>query len=124
MRTPYVKLPFALLAIVGLAGCPTRAQPDQPAAAVEIGAHDEVPDKQGRVTIPGHLREYAGLDRELVVIGASSRVEIWDKQSWDSYLAESEEDFVAARAAGEAADGHRHAFVVVHVLAPQETAVH
>ena len=29
-------------------------------------AHDEVPDKQGRVTIPGHLREYGGLDRELV----------------------------------------------------------
>ena len=56
-------------------------------------AHDEVPDKQGRVTIPGHLREYAGLDRELVVIGASTRVEIWDKQSWDSYLAESEEAF-------------------------------
>ena len=41
-------------------------------------AHDEVPDKQGRVTIPAHLREYAGLDRELVVIGASTRVEIWD----------------------------------------------
>ncbi|HEV7896926.1 MAG TPA: division/cell wall cluster transcriptional repressor MraZ [Planosporangium sp.] len=56
-------------------------------------AHDEVPDKQGRVTIPGHLREYAGLDRELVVIGASTRVEIWDRQAWDSYLAESEEDF-------------------------------
>jgi MraZ protein len=56
-------------------------------------AHDEVPDKQGRVTIPGHLREYAGLSRELVVIGASSRVEIWDKQSWESYLADSEEDF-------------------------------
>jgi len=56
-------------------------------------AHDEVPDRQGRVTIPSHLREYAGLDRELVVIGASSRVEIWDRQSWDTYLAESEDDF-------------------------------
>ena len=56
-------------------------------------AHDEVPDKQGRVTIPSHLRQYAGLDRELVVIGASSRVEIWDKRAWDSYLTESEEDF-------------------------------
>src|SRR5688500_16854352 len=56
-------------------------------------AHDETPDKQGRVTIPGHLREYAGLTRELVVIGASSRVEIWDKEAWDTYLAESEDDF-------------------------------
>ena len=56
-------------------------------------AHDEVPDKQGRVTIPGHLREYGGLSRELVVIGASTRVEIWDKQAWETYLAESEDDF-------------------------------
>ena len=56
-------------------------------------AHDEVPDKQGRVTIPGHLREYAGLERELVVIGASTRVEIWDAQSWNAYLSESEDDF-------------------------------
>ena len=56
-------------------------------------AHDEVPDKQGRVTIPAHLREYAGLDRDLVVIGASTRVEVWDKQAWDSYLAASEDDF-------------------------------
>ena len=56
-------------------------------------AHDEVPDKQGRVTIPGHLRDYAALDRELVVIGASTRVEIWDKQSWEQYLSASEDDF-------------------------------
>jgi MraZ protein len=56
-------------------------------------AHDEEPDKQGRVTIPGHLREYAGLDRELVVIGASTRVEIWDRQAWETYLAESEDEF-------------------------------
>ena len=45
-------------------------------------AHDEVPDRQGRVTIPAHLRGYAALDRELVVIGASTRVEIWDRQAW------------------------------------------
>ena len=56
-------------------------------------AHDEVPDRQGRVTIPAHLREYAGLGRELVVIGASSRVEVWDRQSWETYLAESEDAF-------------------------------
>lgn len=56
-------------------------------------AHDETPDKQGRVTIPSHLRQYAALDRDLVVIGASSRIEIWDANSWQSYLAESEEVF-------------------------------
>jgi MraZ protein len=56
-------------------------------------AHDETPDKQGRVTIPGHLREYAGLGRDLAVIGASTRVEVWDRAAWDSYLAESEDGF-------------------------------
>jgi MraZ protein len=56
-------------------------------------AHDEVPDKQGRVTIPGHLREYAGLDRVVAVIGASNRVEIWDQQAWDTYLETSEDAF-------------------------------
>lgn len=57
------------------------------------GAHDEVPDRQGRITIPAHLREYAGLSKDCVVIGASSRVEIWDKDAWDSYLAQSEDAF-------------------------------
>ena len=47
------------------------------------GASDEVPDKQGRVTIPPALRAYAGLDRDCVVIGANSRVEIWDAATWD-----------------------------------------
>jgi len=56
-------------------------------------ASDEVPDKQGRITIPPHLREYAGLTRDCVVIGASTRVEIWDSQAWETYLAESEEAF-------------------------------
>ncbi len=56
-------------------------------------AHDEVPDRQGRVTIPAHLREYAGLDRDLVVIGASNRVEIWDTASWDAYLEQNEDEF-------------------------------
>lgn len=57
------------------------------------GASDEVPDKQGRVTIPTPLRQYAGLDRELAVIGAGSRAEIWDAQAWESYLAQQESAF-------------------------------
>jgi MraZ protein len=57
------------------------------------GASDEVPDKQGRVTIPQALRSYAGLDRELAVIGAGTRAEIWDARAWDEYLAEKEAAF-------------------------------
>jgi len=56
-------------------------------------ASDEVPDKQGRITIPQHLREYAGLSKDCVVIGASSRVEIWDAAAWQAYLEESEPGF-------------------------------
>ncbi|GAB2559655.1 division/cell wall cluster transcriptional repressor MraZ [Leucobacter ruminantium] len=57
------------------------------------GAHPETPDKQHRVTIPVSLREYAGLDRELAVIGAGSRAEIWDADAWQKYLSEQEAAF-------------------------------
>ena len=57
------------------------------------GASDEVLDKQGRVTIPQPLRTYAGLDRDVTVIGAGSRAEIWDTEAWNSYLAEQEDSF-------------------------------
>jgi MraZ protein len=58
-------------------------------------AHDDVPDKQGRVTVPGPLREYAALERECVVIGANTRVEIWDAAAWSAYLAGQEEQFAS-----------------------------
>ena len=57
------------------------------------GASDEVPDKQGRITIPTALRSYAGLERDCAVIGAGERVEIWDAASWEAYLAEQEQSF-------------------------------
>ena len=57
------------------------------------GASDEVPDKQGRVTVPAPLRQYAGLDRELAVVGAGSRAEIWDAAAWQQYLEEQEAAF-------------------------------
>lgn len=57
------------------------------------GAHDDVPDKQHRVTIPAALREYAGLDRDLAVIGAGSRAEIWDAAAWQRYLTDQEQAF-------------------------------
>ena len=57
------------------------------------GAHAETPDKQMRVTIPAQLRAYAGLDRELAVIGAGSRAEIWDAAAWAEYVAANEAAF-------------------------------
>ncbi|MFX0537362.1 division/cell wall cluster transcriptional repressor MraZ [Ornithinimicrobium sp. Y1847] len=57
------------------------------------GASDEVPDKQGRLTIPPVLREYAGLSTECTVIGAGNRVEVWDTQTWNSYLEVAEPAF-------------------------------
>ncbi|WP_058235567.1 division/cell wall cluster transcriptional repressor MraZ [Devriesea agamarum] len=57
------------------------------------GAEDVVPDKQGRITIPAHLRSWAGLDRETTVIGAGNRLEIWSTPAWETYLAAKEESF-------------------------------
>jgi MraZ protein len=57
------------------------------------GASDEVPDRQGRITLPALLREYAGLNRELVIIGVGSRAEIWDATVWQQYLSSNEQAF-------------------------------
>jgi MraZ protein len=56
-------------------------------------ASDEALDRQGRVTIPTPLRVYAGLKGDCVVIGANTRLEIWDYNAWDDYIAEQETDF-------------------------------
>ncbi|MDT7536576.1 MAG: transcriptional regulator MraZ, partial [Actinomycetota bacterium] len=56
-------------------------------------ASDEIPDKTGRVTLPQPLRQYAGLTKDCVVIGANSRLEIWDAAAWATYEAEHEQAF-------------------------------
>ncbi|MEI6361067.1 MAG: division/cell wall cluster transcriptional repressor MraZ [Actinomycetes bacterium] len=57
------------------------------------GASDEIPDKQGRITVPAALREYAGLDRDVVVVGKNTTAEIWAPDAWDTYLASQEVAF-------------------------------
>jgi MraZ protein len=59
-------------------------------------ASDEMPDKQGRITIPPALRDYAALQRDCVVIGANTRLEIWDSVAWDAYLGQQEDAFSEA----------------------------
>ncbi|MBN3525952.1 division/cell wall cluster transcriptional repressor MraZ [Paenibacillus apiarius] len=50
-------------------------------------------DKQGRINIPNHLRQYAHLDKECMVIGVQNRVEIWSKDAWEQYVQQSESTF-------------------------------
>lgn len=57
------------------------------------GASAEIPDKQFRVTIPPALREYAGLERDLTVIGAGNRAEIWASDAWEDYYKDREQSF-------------------------------
>jgi MraZ protein len=59
-------------------------------------ASHEVPDGQGRITVPGQLREYAGLSKDCVVIGANSRVEVWDSAAGQNYLSSTEQSFADA----------------------------
>ena len=47
-------------------------------------AFDIEPDKQGRALIPAPLREYAGLDTDVVIVGLEGRAEIWDKEKWEA----------------------------------------
>ena len=42
-------------------------------------------DKQGRFLIPSNLRQYATLDKEIVIIGVGTRIEIWSKATWKDY---------------------------------------
>ena len=50
------------------------------------GASECEVDKQGRILIPANLRDYARLEKNVVVIGVSSRVEIWAKDQWEDYI--------------------------------------
>jgi len=61
--------------------------------AFMANANAEVPDKQGRVTLPANLRKYAGLERDLVVIGVGARAEIWDAKTWNDGTAARDEAF-------------------------------
>jgi MraZ protein len=49
------------------------------------GANEIDIDKQGRALIPQNLLEYASIEKDIVSIGVSTRIEIWNKEKWDEY---------------------------------------
>jgi MraZ protein len=57
------------------------------------GADEGALDKQGRIGIPAHLREYADLDKDVVVIGVMDRIEIWDPARWREYSTGAQQKF-------------------------------
>ncbi len=49
------------------------------------GATECEVDKQGRINIPQLLREYAGIKKDVVIVGVCTRAEIWDSSKWEEY---------------------------------------
>lgn len=60
-------------------------------------ASEVTADKQGRILIPQNLREFAKLDKEIIVTGVGDRAEIWDKATWDEFNASIDEDSIIAQ---------------------------
>lgn len=54
---------------------------------------EQTPDKQGRISLTPELREYAGLEKDCVVIGVRNKLEIWHPKTWADYTAAQEEAF-------------------------------
>ena len=60
-------------------------------------AEEQQPDSQGRVLISAKLRQLAGLQKEVVIVGVESHVEVWDAQAWERVEGSVEdEDVIAA----------------------------
>ena len=57
------------------------------------GAVEIIPDKQGRILVPQYLKDFAGIKREVVIIGVANRIEIWNKNSWNEFYNSSKESF-------------------------------
>ncbi len=72
---------------------PTDRRERSFARMITSSAHPEVPDRQGRITIPARLREYANLTKDVTVVGADSRVELWNSSAWESYRDQAMRDF-------------------------------
>ncbi len=70
--------------VTGLKNLPGNKEARQLQRYFMAGAADCEVDKQGRILIPNHLREQAGLDKDVVFVGVLSKIEIWSKERWDS----------------------------------------
>lgn len=81
-------------AVVEMLGADSMTNPDTLALQrFFVGSAAEcTPDDMGRIPLPALLRDYAGIDRETVVVGVGPRVEIWSRERWDAYSAQDLSD--------------------------------
>ena len=85
------------------AGWPGPVTNTGPSAAEGAGSAVTVSlDAQGRLALPPVLRQFAGIEHEVMVVGIGPRVEIWSKASWDRYEAQVSDELLEeyARKAG------------------------
>ncbi len=64
------------------------------------GAAEVEPDKQGRILLPQVLRTFGELDKDVVLIGVVSRVEIWNREKWESTVSAVNVDELDDKMAG------------------------
>ena len=57
-------------------------------------------DKQGRILLPAALREFAGLEKDVVLVGVGSRVEIWSKDKWENMNSDTDMDEITSAMEG------------------------
>lgn len=59
------------------------------------GAYELIPDKQGRVLLPKHLKQYASIEKDVVIVGVANRMEIWDRKQWKEFYEKTQGSFEA-----------------------------
>lgn len=57
------------------------------------GAVDVNPDKQGRILLPQYLKDFADIKKDVIIVGVSNRIEIWAKNLWHDFYANSRQSF-------------------------------
>ena len=57
------------------------------------GASELEFDRQGRILIPKYLKDFAGIKRDVMLIGVSNRMEVWSKEVWQQYYTSSKDSF-------------------------------
>lgn len=57
------------------------------------GAVEVAPDSQGRLLLPQYLKDFAGIKRDVVIVGVSNRIEIWSKDKWTEFYGNSQQSF-------------------------------